>query len=113
MKLEKLGVGLYNDNNQDFTAVDDLWEPIETELAKKFVESNKKTLEMTRKDEDLSMYTWEAAQQTLADGRVIELMMMFVRQQTDLPKCPLCGSNIEDGLGAISRRDNVTEICSV
>jgi predicted RNA-binding Zn-ribbon protein involved in translation (DUF1610 family) len=32
-------------------------------------------------------------------------------KKTNIKKCPVCGTKFE-GLGALSRRDNKTEICS-
>ena len=45
-------------------------------------------------------------------GKVVEDMFWCWRIITEYPKCPLCGSSIMPSLSAISRRNNITEICS-
>lgn len=113
MNLEKLGRGYYDEQNQDFTKCEELWSPIDADKVQRFVKSNQETLTLTRPGEDVSFLDWENVEKALDNGRVIELMMMFVRKQTDLDKCPLCGSSIEEEVGSLSRRDNQTYICSI
>lgn len=113
MEFEKLGRGIFEQQNQDFSQCEELWEPIDAAVVKKFVHSNHETLKMTRPGEDVSFLEWENVEKDLENGRVVELMMMFVRAETNVEKCPLCGSSITEDIGAISRRDNRTPICSV
>ncbi|WCK57581.1 hypothetical protein PP175_26310 (plasmid) [Aneurinibacillus sp. Ricciae_BoGa-3] len=51
-------------------------------------------------------------EQMLLHGEVIYTPVMLFRAVVGEKTCPLCGGTFE-GLGAISRRDNETEICSV
>lgn len=110
MELEILKRGTYNKNNQDFSKSEGSWENIEWHKAVSLVESNYKTMEMSRPKEDLSAFKWDSIEVDLENGRVIPLLKGFLRKRTEQNKCPYCGSSINNP--ALSRRGNEVEICS-
>lgn len=112
MTIERLSRTTFDRHHQDFAACEEFWEEMDEEKVKKIATSNHETLQLTRPDEGVSFLEWANIEHKLTDGRVVELMNVFVRKRTSLDKCPLCGSSIADGTAALSRRDNQTEICS-
>lgn len=112
MTIEKLSREQYDTHHQDFAQCEGLWTPIPLDKAQAFVSSTKRTLASTRPDEDASYLDWPHVKEALAAGRVVSLLPLLIRQVTDEPKCPLCGSSIPAGTAAVSRRDNQTTICS-
>lgn len=111
MKLERLKRGDYRKNNQDMHLSKDSWENFSISEAKKLVESNFKTLKMSRPDDDISFMKWNSVKERLEEGFVVELVKGFIRKKDDKPKCPYCGNTIHSA--ALSRRGNNIEICSV
>lgn len=63
-------------------------------------------------DKYYPIYEHDIFTNALLLGQVVEDMYFAYRIKTDYPKCPLCGSSIFPHTLALSRRDNLTEICS-
>lgn len=55
---------------------------------------------------------WDEVVERLKEGKSVRDGFSFYRIKTDLPKCPRCGSSYEEGTEALSRKDNLTYICS-
>lgn len=48
----------------------------------------------------------------LTEGKIVYTPMILFRGVIGSEVCPLCGATFEDGMGALSRKDNETIICS-
>lgn len=109
MKYEMLFETDYLKNFEDFKRCEGLWNDIdENEVKEWFKRAYELSLQV---DENPREYLiWENAIKHLEAGLVIRLPFHFIREKNDLKKCPLCACSY-DGLGALSRRDNETEIC--
>lgn len=111
MIIEKLSEITLNENFGDFSKCEDHWEELNCDEAIKLLdiayEVSKKSKEGVRE-----FLKQDLAFDLLKEGVVIRLPGLFIREKNDNPKCPRCGNSYEDGLGALSRRDNETEICS-
>lgn len=99
----------YLRNFSDFKRCEGLWEETDETEARKLIDrAYQISCEVEKKARNYLI--WGNALEKLEDGRVLRLPILFIREKNNLKKCPLCGSSI-DGVGAISRRDNETEIC--
>lgn len=109
MMFEFLFESDYLKNFSNFHKCKDLWKDMDEDKVKNLFSMAYKLSCETEK-EPREYLIWENAIQYLNDGLVIRLPFHFIRLKNDLNKCPLCGCSYK-GLGAISRRDNETEIC--
>jgi len=68
--------------------------------------------EMKIEDRNSEEYTREFALGSLKSGRIIDTPCILFKlgKDEDTKTCPLCGSYYM-GMGALSRRDNKTDIC--
>jgi predicted RNA-binding Zn-ribbon protein involved in translation (DUF1610 family) len=62
-------------------------------------------------DHPIEMFEEEAIKEQLKEGKIIYMPLIMFRAVVGDKTCPLCGATFE-GLGALSRKDNATEICS-
>lgn len=100
----------FNDNFESFAACEGEWLTREPNIVQWMITSTQETLADVQ--EMRPEMVGDAPFEALAAGKVVHVIAGFVRQQTDLPKCPLCGCSFEKRLGSISRRDNQTLICA-
>lgn len=111
MIIEKLLETTLNENFGDFSKCEGKWEELDLDEAVRLLDIaykiSKKSEERVREhlQKDLAF-------NLLQEGMVLRLPGLYIREKNDNPKCPRCGNSYEDGLGALSRRDNETEICS-
>lgn len=54
----------------------------------------------------------EHVKERLSEGRIIYTPMILFRGVIGTEVCPLCGSTFKKGMGALSRKDNETVMCS-
>ena len=115
MIIEVLARNTFDKKNQDFGKCESDWKTdslYTIDFVEKMMKSTRDTLAMTRPEFDSSEFEWSNVYSRLLAGKVVEDIMVFYRVKTEDKKCPLCGSSIKEGLAAISRRDNKTEICN-
>lgn len=54
----------------------------------------------------------EYVKEQLTKGKVLYTPMLLIRGVIGAEVCPLCGATFETGMGALSRKDNKTVLCS-
>ena len=111
MRFEKLFETVWNEKFGDFKKCEEDWIEITSEDAKKWTESAYELSKLTE-EEPREFLRWDNAIKLLEEGKAIRLPFFFIREKNDNPKCPRCGCSYKNGFGALSRRDNKTEICS-
>lgn len=110
MELQSLPDKIFQENYHDYAKCENLWVPIEEELAMKFVFSAYRVSQEMKTDRPWLEH--DTALALLKEGRCLSLPYFHLRKVTDYPKCPLCGSSITEDCPAVSRVDSSTEICS-
>lgn len=58
------------------------------------------------------LFEEENAKELLAQGKVLYTPMLLLRGVIGTKVCPFCGATFEEGMGALSRKDNETVLCS-
>ena len=99
MKFEILTEQNFNNNFGSHVRCESLWTEIDESVV------------------DLLLYTRykdeaEDIKKEILKGKSIPAIVGYIRKQTNLDKCPLCGSSFEKPLCSILIVDNKTEICS-
>ena len=108
--LEQLPLMTLLSAMNDFSACESEWNPITGEVAEKSFNTDITVAQQLGKDTS-RMMPWDEVKKLLDAGKAVSCGMGIIRKRTDYPKCPRCGSSII-GLGALSRIDNKTTLCS-
>lgn len=108
-EYEQLPDNTLNDAHGDFRACEYWWNPASAKDAQKLVEAAKAVMDVI--NPDTPCLDWASAKEAMGQGRAVHTPIGYIREKTDYPKCPLCGSSII-GLAALSRIDNKTAICN-
>ena len=98
MKFEMLSEKNFGINFGSFQKSEGFWEELDESVV------------------DLLLYArfrdnYEVAKKMVLEGKSVAVVVGYIRKQTRLEKCPLCGSSFEDMLYSLSIVDNETKIC--
>lgn len=98
MKFEMLSEKNFNMNFGSFQKAEGLWEELDEAVVDLLLYARfKDESEMMKKE--------------LLEGKSVTTIVGHIRKQTELEKCPLCGSSFEGMFYALSIVDNETKIC--
>lgn len=114
--IEVLSFDVIKRNFNNFAKCESEWELLNVddpiECLKGRFKIMRDIIEATHPHEYCPYYDEEVFINNLLLGKTIEDMFNVYRIRTDLDKCPLCGSSLYGMKYALSRRDNITHICS-
>lgn len=116
-RIEVLRLEDFKKNFEDFSRCDSLWKEFTPDgksidfICRSF-ETMRNIIESESPRQYLPYYEEEVMLNNLKLGRVVEDMFNMYRVSTDAEKCPICGASMFSRMTALSRRDNMTKICS-
>lgn len=112
VSYEQLPDNILQQKHGDFAACEGAWNDLTEDMAMRLVKAATSVLTMMERTVPEEFQSWESAKKHMEEnGSVLHLPIGYLRAKNDHKKCPLCGCAII-GMGALSRYDNKTEICS-
>lgn len=108
LKVQRRGMGSLASNNPKEGWVDTTLEEVLD-----ICETTKEVLMLTgNTSRPLAMFEKESVIEQLKSGKIISTPSLNFRAIVGDCTCPLCGATFEEEMGALSRKDNDTLICS-